>query len=309
MTCPLFMAGLLLFAANPQDAAAPEITNVREAPDLNSLFERQDGWIGGDGAVSVLLAPGRTLWLFSDTWVGKVRDGRRFDATIVNNTVAVQEASGNKAAVRFYIRRDPNNKPQAFLTPQNGPGWFWLQAATFDNQRLYVFLTQVERTNSPGSFGFRLAAQSLGVVGNPLETPTQWRVEQLKLPFAEFGSKHDVTFGAAVLQQHEFLYIYGVDDIPQALGRYKYMILARAPRASIFEFSTWQFFADGRWIRDSKKATRLVGGVANDYSVTYYPQLKCYVLVYTEYGLSSRILARTAPAPWGPWSEAALIYK
>jgi hypothetical protein len=62
-------------------------------PELDALFDRADGWIGAEGAYSVALSPKRTLWLFSDTWVGKVREGRRTDATIVNNTVGVQARS------------------------------------------------------------------------------------------------------------------------------------------------------------------------------------------------------------------------
>ena len=37
----------------------------------------QEGWIGGDGAHSIDLGNNRTLWLFDDTWVGTVKDGRR----------------------------------------------------------------------------------------------------------------------------------------------------------------------------------------------------------------------------------------
>src|SRR6266481_3045500 len=43
---------------------------------MNARFEQSDGWIGADGVYSVPLSPGRTLWLFDDTWVGSVRDGQ-----------------------------------------------------------------------------------------------------------------------------------------------------------------------------------------------------------------------------------------
>jgi hypothetical protein len=77
-------------------AEPPVVQSATPAPDLDALFVRADGWIGADGAFSVSLSPRRTLWLFSDTWVGKVRDGRRTDATVVNNTVGVQEGSGGR---------------------------------------------------------------------------------------------------------------------------------------------------------------------------------------------------------------------
>ncbi len=43
--------------------------------------------------------------------------------------------------------------------------------------------------------------------------------------------------------------------------------------------------------------------------MSWLPEFKRYVLIYTEAGLSPRILARTAAAPWGPWSAATEIYR
>src|SRR5437667_12707517 len=90
----------LLLGAGP-----PVVQSAAPAPDLDALFDRAEGWIGADGAYSVALSPKRTLWLFSDTWVGKVRDGRRTDATIVNNSVGVQE--GTNGRVTYTIARGP----------------------------------------------------------------------------------------------------------------------------------------------------------------------------------------------------------
>ena len=75
MTRPWVVAWIalvpLLLGAGP-----PVVKSAVPAPELDALFQRTDGWIGGDGAYSVAVSPKRTLWLFSDTWVGKVRDGR-----------------------------------------------------------------------------------------------------------------------------------------------------------------------------------------------------------------------------------------
>jgi hypothetical protein len=81
----------LLLGAGP-----PLVESAAPAPDLDALFDRADGWIGADGAYSVVPSPKRILWLFSDTWVGKIRGGRRTDATIVNNTVGVRGGVGER---------------------------------------------------------------------------------------------------------------------------------------------------------------------------------------------------------------------
>ena len=49
--------------------------------------------------------------------------------------------------------------------------------------------------------------------------------------------------------------------------------------------------------------------MASDGSVSYLPELRRYVLVYTEDGLSPRILARTSKSPEGPWSPPTDVYR
>src|SRR5262245_58110909 len=138
----------LLLGAGP-----PVVESAAPAPDLDALFDRADGWIGADGAYSVALSPRRTLWLFSDTWVGTIRDGRRTDATIVNNTVGVQAGVGER--VTYSMARGPDDKAAALIVPSDGRGWFWLQAGAADGSRLSLFLNQVERTDDKSAFGFR----------------------------------------------------------------------------------------------------------------------------------------------------------
>jgi len=36
--------------------------------------------------------------------------------------------------------------------------------------------------------------------------------------------------------------------------------------------------------------------------------LQRYVLVCTENGLSDKVIARTAPEPWGPWGAPRVVY-
>jgi hypothetical protein len=49
--------------------------------------------------------------------------------------------------------------------------------------------------------------------------------------------------------------------------------------------------------------------MASECSVSYLAVAKRYVLVYTEGGLSDRILARSADTPVGPWSASSVVYQ
>ena len=114
-------------------------------------------------------------WLFSDTWIGKVRDGKREEATLVNNTVGIQKS---RLAPLDYGSTD---RAHAHIVPADGRGWFWQQAAGFANGKLYRFLNQLEKSGDPGAFGFRSVGLWLGVTSNADEEPSRWRTRQIKL--------------------------------------------------------------------------------------------------------------------------------
>jgi hypothetical protein len=290
----------LLLGAEP-----PVVKSAASAPDLDALFDRADGWIGADGVYSVAFSPKRILWLFSDTWVGKIRDGRRTDATIVNNSVGVQEGSGER--VTYSIARGPDGKPAALIVPADGRGWFWLQAGVADRSRLLLFLNQVEKTDDKSVFGFRSIGLWLGTVANADKPPESWRVEQAKMPNAVFSKDRMLAWGAAVLRVGDDLYVYGTDERRGKVSPNRQMVLARVPAASVGTFAAWRYFRDGAWSKDYRNASPLAGDIASEYSVT--PFGKRYLAVYTERGLSPRIMGRMADRPWGPWSAPAVLYE
>jgi hypothetical protein len=306
---PLILLLALVVRADARAGDLPAPAEMRASPEWDARFQLKDGWIGGDGVSSVAVSPGRTLWLFSDTWVGKVRDGRRTDATIVNNTVAVQDGHGRDAKLRFVVRRAADGKPVALITPADGHGWFWIQAATCVGGKLFVFLVQIEREGD-GVFGFRQAAQWLGVVANPLDEPEQWKVEQKRIPYTDFSGHRRLSFGAAVLRDGDHVFIYGTDERQGGPGLPdKQMVVARVEAESLGDFDAWRFYRDGQWIADFRQAGHLAGGLGNDYSVSFRVGLKRYIVVYTHMGMSDQIMARAAETPWGPWSSPIVIYR
>src|SRR5579883_2965625 len=295
-----FRAFVILFGAEP-----PVVKSAAAAPDLDALFERADGWIGGDGVYSVALSSKRILWLFSDTWVGKIRDGRRTDATIVNNSVGVQ--AGIDKRLTYSIARGRDGKPAALIVPADGRGWFWLQAGVANRGRLFLFLNQVEKTDDKSVFGFRSIGFWLGTVANPEKPPGLWRVEQVKMPNAVFSNERWLAWGAAVLRVGDDLYVYGTDERRGKGPPRRQMVIARVPAASVGNFAAWRYFRDGVWGEDFRNASPLAGDIASEYSVT--PFGKGYLAVYTERGLSPRIMGRMASRPWGPWSAPAVLYE
>ncbi len=275
-------------------------------PQYDRLFQRTNDWTGADGDFAVTLTNGLTLWLFSDTFVGRVQDGHRTHTTMIHNSAAWQHGRDPATAtVEFFHRQTADGKPAALITPADGHGWFWPFDAVTTHGRLYLFLQQIESTADDSAFGFRPTGVTLGEVLNPLDPPTQWHLRQQRLPYARFGGAENRDFGSALLATNGYLYVYGCRDHP---GAGKTMILARAPATDVLDFPAWQFRTRTGWTNDVSALADLCPRLASEYSVSWLPALQRYVLVCTDNGLSDKIIARTAPDPWGPWSESRVLY-
>ncbi len=276
-------------------------------PAHDRLFQRTNGWIGADGNFAVTLTNGLTLWLFSDTFIGEVRDGHREHATMIHNSAAWQHGvDPANARVEFFHGKSADGKPAALISPADGRGYFWLFDGVMTRGKLFLFLAQIEPAGDSGAFGFRQIGTWLGEVSDPLATPTEWHIAQKKIPFDLHGANENYSFGSAVLVTNGFIYIYGTREIK---GTGKQMILARAPEADLGNFTAWQFRTHDGWTTNTTDMADLCGSMASEYSVSWLPALKRYVLICTENGLSEKIMACTAPEPWGPWSAAKVVYR
>jgi hypothetical protein len=289
--------------------AVPTVVRAEPDPEWNARFAGKEGWIGGDGVYSAVLARDRILWLFGDSLLGSVRDGRREGAVMVNNTVGVQAKDGKDASIRFVAGKEKDRKATAVFAPEDAKGWFWTQAAIRSGDRLFVFLPQIERGKERGPFGFRQVAQWLAVVENPDDEPEKWRVKQHRLPFASFGTDRERSWGSAVLEDGGRLYVYGYDEERgKGIGK-KRLTVARVPAGKLTDFGAWEFRTADGWSDRPGDAAPLADGLASEFSVSRAPGGDGYVAVYTENGLGERIVGRFADAPEGPWSAPLLLYR
>lgn len=291
--------------------AAPEPpTVVKAEPDaeLTAKFRRTDGWVGGDGAFSVSLGDDRALWLFSDTWIGSVRDGKRKDVAMVNNTIGVQEGKGADLKLTFAVQKGANGKPVAIFAPPDKGSWFWQFAGHYADDKLHVFLPRFEKTKDPGAFGFKALDVWLGTVEKPSRDPLEWRPKYVEMPFADLTGERKWAFGSSVLTVGDHAYVYGYAEAPGKPFPSRKLLTARVPKDKLADFKAWRFLANGKWSADPKDATTQFDKLAAEFSVSYLPHLKRYAAVYTEHGLSDRIVGRFASSPEGPWSDAVLLY-
>jgi len=304
-----FLSICLLFLLLVAACASQPAIRVEPLPRYDAHFDRQEGWTGADGVYSVSLSDSTILWLFGDTWLGDVRNNAHVNATIVNNTVAIQHGRlQQRAAVEFYSGRTPDGNAAAFIRPVDGRGWLWIYHGAIIGEHLYLFMVQIERTAEPPAAGFRIIGTWLGQVANPRDPPQDWKMSQQNIPWGSFSSAATL-FGSWVLKQGQWIYIYGTTEEVIDGFHHKYMILARAPQSGLAKFDQWQFFVNGRWSADFRKAERLCAGVANEYSVSYLPAMGKYIVVYSDGGSVDNIAARLASNPWGPWDDPVSLYR
>jgi len=309
--CWVLVARLVLTDTGVDTQAAELRPTVSAVPEYNALFHRERGWTGADVCSSVALSEDTTLWLYGDTWVGDIREGKHAAATMVNNSVALQRGKDPaKASVEFFYGRGQDGKPAALIVPADGRGFFWLQSGVQTRKGLFLLAAQVEKAGrADDAFGFRQVAVWLIQVANPEQPPTQWRTAQQKIPWSQFPPQGNKCFGCALLKHEGFVYAYGCDeDIARGFHR-KHAIVARVAEADLADFDRWRFFAAGGWQADLAKAERLFGGAANEYSVSYQPALQKFIAVCTPDGMSAQIQVRLADSPQGPWGQPTTVYR
>ncbi len=279
--------------------------SVQTLPGYEAAFERDSGWTGGDGAYSVPLGDGRILWLFGDSFIGQVKAGRRVDSQLINNAAAIQAGRTlSRSSLSFFYRTAAGGSPAALFQPEGGSGWFWPYHGVRTARGLYLFLLQVEAAEGPAAFGFRLVATWLAEVENPGDPPEAWSLAVRQVPWADDRR----LFGSAILAREGFVYVYGtVDETVAGIVR-KQVVLARAPAEQLGDFGAWRFYADGEWVAEVERASRICEDAAGEFSVSHQAEVSRYVMVYTEGGLSEKIALRTAPRPEGPWGDAITIY-
>jgi hypothetical protein len=302
---PVFLLWILWSVAGCiQPVASPDRFDTgrcNEASDLfphavpdryyNDLFTRCDGgWTGGDGTRSVALPDGRILWLFGDTFLGAVRPdrSRSRSAPMVRNTFVIQ--SGDTLVT---LHGGTAASPQAFVTPQERGSWYWPTDGLIEGNRLLVILLRFTATG-PGMWDWRWSGTDIGTFSLP-----ELQLEKITAAVAV----NRVIYGAAILEDADGTYIYGVEDVQSA----KHVHIAKAGFGRLE--GAWKYWNGKGWTVDPLASKRLFSGAALQFSV-----IKAggrYVLITSDNRnpFDSAIVAYVSPSPIGPWSLKSLLFR
>lgn len=314
---------VLAFQAAPGTAQA---LRTERAPEWDALFDRHSGWTGADGIYSIPLAGDEhsgglsaqhTLFVFSDTFVGKVDAAGRRQAgsTLVNNTIALLAAGGpDPDRIRFWYPRDAQNRPGAVFTPSTPgamPGeWYWLKDGVALGSTTWVF---AERFESPGPGRFRSVGLALLELPPGSAPPFADHLQhEVPLWLPPSGPHGNLAFGAAILantatagapRPDGYVYVYGVrDDSPV-----KKLMAARVPEASFIDPAAWTFYDGAAWVADIHAAAPLCGRVSNELSVSPLPDGR-FVLAFELDGVGRDVVVRIGDTPVGPFGPITTVW-
>lgn len=281
----LAMGALDAQAALPAPAASPAIA----AADMGPVFRGAHPQVLGlDGAYSLPMGSGRSLWIFGDTLIGSyAANGDRVITGFPPNTAAVVSDSD---WVTGFSRASfvGQGTPGAVIHSSSPQRRIWpLDLVRVEGQS-WMYFVEIE-PKGKGPLDFEVSGYGVAPA----------RTESLEA-FENRGFLWPGTapsFGTSVLAYEGHLYCFSGG------GETK---LARMPLGRPDEVTRYTYWAgDGAWASDWKQAVPLPGS-GPEMSVRYNPYLASFVMIYTP-PFARTVEARFAPKPWGPWSAPVKV--
>lgn len=143
-----------------------------------AYFPCQQGWLGADGAYSVPLGGGRSLWFFADTFVGpSTAASRKQENGFIHNSIATSTCSGQSCSFHYYWRgMNTSHQGAMFSVPGSNTDWFWPMDGFIYNGTLYLALMQMHAAGNGGAFGFAYSGAQMASIRHYTAAPDQWSI-------------------------------------------------------------------------------------------------------------------------------------
>jgi hypothetical protein len=302
----MFLGLFLLMAPEPPF----EVGSAQPLPALTQRFYHTEGWTGSDAAYSIPLGDGRLLWLFGDTWIGKIEGGKRVGPRMINNSAAIQSLKDDKTPFRFFWHA--GEKPLALFRPPREGNWYWPGDGAVVEGRLHLFCRVLKRkADGPPGFQFDWFGNDLLRIDNPADEPTAWKFDRFSLPQGE----NDLRPGVACLVEGDHLYSYGLFPAKACRAFHTPLAVARIHRKKLAagDLTAWEYWcksADGeRWSQRLSDPVPLFTDSATEMSIGRVPGIPGLIATYTSLGLGGDIVVRHAERPEGPWSKPLRVYR
>jgi hypothetical protein len=284
--------------------------------------------IGQDGAYSIPLN-GEALWFFGDTLIGQripgeslwypggkpvgPRDmsGKGPIKKLLNNTgLILKDKTGRYGLKSYQYLCDGQGRMRELIPrlPDEHPDEtrVWCLHGCCLGDKVYLYFVKVNMLQSgalPVNFGVMGSGLAVGKKG-------EWKFERVaRTGSTLFWPQGEPVFGSAVLvdQEEEWIYIYGA---MQDAAKVQKCYLARVRPGEIEHREKYEYLSSPhpQWSPDIDKAVSIMDRMPNEMSVSFNHRLGHYLAVHS-LDLTGKLVARTAPRPWGVWSEPVILHR
>jgi hypothetical protein len=281
----------------------------------NQFLNNAIGVTGADGATSQLLPSGKSLWIFGDTIEGpfKTVHGLQLGG-FRSNTAAIvpqQDVSQGIKQFQFLTQKDGKRPKQLVpFAPHEDPDThrIWAIHGTCIGEEIYLFYHRITLLKGVDVFvNFQL--DGMGIARANVD---DLKFERLTAPDGtlEFWKKDEPSFGVFVDRTDDYVYAWG----SLATGMY----LARTRPNSIAELANYEYLVEApttahpdtspRWSKQFLPTATLFDSVPNEMSAAYNKYLEKYVAFHSLHR-ENKIVMRTAPDLFGPWSDPQIAYR
>ena len=296
LTVPLLLFGTLLGQLSPAANASDS-----EKQTILPEFNYTRGWP---------LAPGKSLWLFGDTFVGgENTELRSQSTTMVRNSVGISVCKPNASCtLRYFWTRPDDPKPRSFFDTGTDDLWYWPLDGFLEGKTLYVALLVIR--NKPGAkptdvFGFEIAGTKLATISNAHASPDKWHVAIQDLTDTQLWA------GVSIVRDGDYLIWYS--QVSEGEGRGYLTALRIPPNKMAAPSSAWEYLSkDGQWVAGLPHgdAMHLIDQPISEMTIRFHPSIHKWIALSggPEFP-SPRAVARSADSPLGPWSAPQTIYE
>jgi hypothetical protein len=289
-------------------------SSVREADAWNEAFQPQSGhgWTGGDGAYSVSLPAGRTLWLFGDSVLGSAREGRREQLEYrFGNTIAIQQTPTDRSepsgSAIFFDWAAPSSSgwlplfdetlastaipeslARARASGKTGMAWAQHGIVVENDLLLFNLIATPGDCESCGLFNFELHGSTLSVIAGVDRPYSAWGFrsgvgwESDRRPLQRFVEPGRATSAGATLffgtyvvadpEETDALLVYG----HRSHGDAEELIVARASgvqkAVDAMDYARWSYWDGLGWASQPESARGILEHSSFEHSVSRVPE-------------------------------------
>lgn len=276
-------------------------TSLRVYADetVTNFFKRSQGWIASDGAITVPLNDGGSLWLMGDSHFNDYdpRTGTVPCLFQVRNCALLQpKGDWNWMHTTTFIGNGPGSRSFFKFNPSD-TYFSWPGAGMQIGDTIYVYCSNLKKKDN-STFGWTSG-------GTPMWAKIKYPEMEIKgySPIQDLG---DMDFGFGVVKDEKagYVYTYGC----KLSGIEGKIYVARFPVNNIS--ARWEFWDGKHWNADITKMAIIATAPSNSVSICKVKNR--YLLFTAEFSVScdqgKRIFVASANSVTGPFLAQKAIY-